>query len=109
MWDRGFSSGQPYVVAVLERNGYPAEPTPAFFSKLWHSRADNVHQGRTSWADQVARDQANHDEEREAATSVRFRERVQDGKDKVLSMFGHGKKHSLNRSLIPNRRKPRVK
>ncbi len=101
VWDRGVVTGQPYIVAVCERRGVPAEPDERFFAKLWRMHADQIHRGRKGWADKIMFDARDSDEFQERRASERFRERVMSRKGEVLSMFGKGKFWSLNRSVIP--------
>lgn len=102
VWDKGVVSGEPYIVAVLERNGVPHEPGPLFFQRLWEMHADNVHRGRKGWAEKMRFDARDRQEFEERKHSERLRERLESQRGKAMSLLGCGKYWSLNRSMIPD-------
>ena len=101
VWDRGVVTGEPYIVAVCERNGLPAEPDEKFFLRLWQMHANQVHRGRLGWADKIAFDARDHQDHQEQQASKKFRERINSHRGEIFSLLGKNKFWNLNRSLVP--------
>jgi hypothetical protein len=66
-----------------------------------------MHRGRKGWAEKQAFDARDYADSLEAAEDQRLRERCLRSKDRAMSMCGHNRMWSLNRSMIPKRGKRR--
>lgn len=91
VWDRAPQTGEPYVVDVLHRNGFPCEPTDAFWMRLWRARADHVHMGKKGWPAEVERQARAWEQGQEDANFEKAHRGLYEHEDRIRHLLRLGR------------------
>lgn len=91
VWDSGVQSGRPYCVMVLTHRGLPRAPGEWVFERMFKMRAEAIHQGRQSWAEDSVKDYGRAQDYQDEQTAARCRDRFADTRPMIRSFAGWGK------------------